>query len=379
MNVDVFGIAIERLRALDQGVDFHATRSRSTIGAELLARAFGPPAPPSPGESLAIALVRPKTAALAFDRIWGLDVNLPPSIRFGGLAYGEYDIVISAVANCWDRIVRRCEQGLPWDDSMDDHVQLAEGLLHDQNLSCPLELFGPLDQHRRARARLPHSDDSATLRTGGLAAELQDRWVLDLQRLITTAIGMTLGQIVGQDIVTVHDSTHARDAGCLKSAEPALLGILDGLRIVDERRLSWEMVEEFRADPEARRKYKRLLHWLRTSMASKSQREVEDEVGCRLEEYEWALKKHGIETLLGHIESVLDPRFLAPTVGLGGIVGLFGEPLWGALSAGAVLLGRASLKVASYFLTREDIARRTNPEVSYVYQAKKLVRGKASI
>ena len=100
------------------------------------------------------------------------------------------------------------------------------------------------------------------------------------------------------------------------------------------------------------------------------EREINDEVSQRLQDYEWAIKKHGLETVVGHLESIIDPRFLAPTAGLAGIVGLFGEPLWGALAAGCTLLGRVSLKLASYLLAREDLARKVNPEVSYVYQVK---------
>lgn len=105
-------------------------------------------------------------------------------------------------------------------------------------------------------------------------------------------------------------------------------------------------------------------------MAGKPQAEIEDEICLRIEDYEWALRKHGVEPLIGHIESVIDPKFLAPVAWVGGMFTLFGQPVWGTVGAGS--LGRVCVKPASCLLARQDFERRINPEISYVYELKQL-------
>jgi hypothetical protein len=41
---------------------------------------------------------------------------------------------------------------------------------------------------------------------------------------------------------------------------------LENLQIVDEKGLSWDQVVSFREDTEARKKYRRFLHWLDKEM-----------------------------------------------------------------------------------------------------------------
>jgi hypothetical protein len=46
-------------------------------------------------------------------------------------------------------------------------------------------------------------------------------------------------------------------------------------------------------------------------MVSKPTSYISDEIACRLDRYEWALKKHGIQTVTGTIATTLDSKFLA--------------------------------------------------------------------
>ncbi len=41
---------------------------------------------PSPGECAAVSVTKPKTAALVYDRVWGLAGEVPECVRFGGLS-----------------------------------------------------------------------------------------------------------------------------------------------------------------------------------------------------------------------------------------------------------------------------------------------------
>jgi hypothetical protein len=140
---------------------------------------------------------------------------------------------------------------------------------------------------------------------------------------------------------------------------------------VDEDSLRWEQVLEFRHDRQARTKYKRLIHWLDGSMIGKSASYIEDEIAIRLEDYEFALKKHGIKMIIGEIEGILDPAFLAGSGLTSGTIGLLTEPLLGLASQGLLFGGKVLLNVAKYLLSRDEL--KNSSEIAWVYDIKKRI------
>src|ERR1043165_613507 len=65
--------------------------------------------------------------------------------------------------------------------------------------------------------------------------------------------------------------------------------------LVTPTTLSWQQIIEFRSDNKARSAYRRFHLWL-SDFHPRSEREATDIVGKRLEDYLWAVKKHGLQT-----------------------------------------------------------------------------------
>jgi hypothetical protein len=130
-------------------------------------------------------------------------------------------------------------------------------------------------------------------------------------------------------------------------------------------------VIEFRRDSEAKKKLRRFRHWLDRDLVGKSVQYVADEIAGRLEDYEWALEKHGIQTVTGTLSDLLDPKVLG-----GGLVALVGGAaavgeFWGAVAATGVLAGKATLSCASRLIDLHDAGRGPNAEVAFVHELKK--------
>jgi len=130
-------------------------------------------------------------------------------------------------------------------------------------------------------------------------------------------------------------------------------------------------VIEFRKDKRARNKYKRLLHWLDKEMVGKSAQYIQEEIAERLEGYQWALRKHGIETTLGAIAATLDSKALLGSI-TSNLAGAYLDQTFLRVAGAAAILGvRYSIELARIALKRADITRGPHSEVSFVYEIQK--------
>jgi len=141
--------------------------------------------------------------------------------------------------------------------------------------------------------------------------------------------------------------------------------------LVDEDSLTWEQVQEFRKDTEARAKYKRLVRWIDEELKTKSPAAVQDLIAIRLDDYEWSIKKHGMKTKLGALSCVLDPKFLVAASTVVGASTLAGGELWAALSAATVTIGGAAVSFGKACIDALDERRKENYEVAYIHDIKK--------
>ena len=173
-------------------------------------------------------------------------------------------------------------------------------------------------------------------------------------------------------VVTIYESRSNQKIVYSNGDRRVVVTTLENIGIVDERVLSWEQVLEFRKDQENREKYKRFLHWLDKEMVGKSQAFVEDEISIRLEDYEQALKKHGIKTVIGTIEEALDGKYLFGASGIAGSLTLAGHPVLGMLAAGLLIGGKIGVKLIQTKLDFDEVERGHNSEISWVYETKKL-------
>lgn len=318
---------LRRYRELATGIvrahpELGSVRGRRARGmverlALLIRARFGRPVLPKAGEIVAVTLDIPKTAALLFDRLWCppvMDPMVPEELVVWGATETEiWPIVLMlALKPDWQK------------------VQEVFGA------TAPIsELWGPRS------APLERVTSEALARERGIKA---------------IPIYESMGDW-GQDY---HPGT-----------SEVIVAALHDLKVVDESNLTWDQVTDFRNDSAAKVKLRRLQHWVEWSVMDKSPAYVRDELAVRLDDYEWALKKHGIKTIIGTATELLDPRFLggvgAATVGLT----VAGADFWAVVGAAGALVGRIVLSVTTRLVELGDI-RRGSCEVAFIHEAKKL-------
>jgi len=149
---------------------------------------------------------------------------------------------------------------------------------------------------------------------------------------------------------------------------------LENLPDIIEDHVSWEQIIEFRSDKEAIRKYRELRLWLEYSLSAQSVEHARDLIARRIEDYEWAIRKHGLKTTTGALSSIFSWEGLI-SVGAGiGIGGALGGPVWSALTGALITVGRASVWVAERMIEMQDIKHGPDAAVALIYDAKRLVQ-----
>ena len=146
---------------------------------------------------------------------------------------------------------------------------------------------------------------------------------------------------------------------------------LHGLDVVDESKLTMEQVEEFRRDINAVEKYRALRLWLHHGLKAESLDQANDIVAKKLSDYNWAIKKHGLITMTGAIESVLDSKHMASIAGGAGITALFAGPIWASIAGGLLVGAGVATWMAKQAISLEDIKRGPHSEVAIIYEAQK--------
>lgn len=308
---------------------------------------------PARGETVVLSQ-KPKTAALCFDRVWAPSEKIVPNpIRCWCGTTAEYGMIMNSASiyQKWleQKKEQKVEMGEKTNEIGDDFKRrLYECVArHAKETSYELEYMGSVDLEKNLDKCF---------------AEQFRSTAVAFSRTYTTAM------------VPMYNSSAERDKAYYKGDRAAILSSLSNLQIVDENCLTWDQVLDFRSDKENKRKYKRLLHWFDKEMVGKSIGFAEEEISQKLEDYERALKKHGIRTVVGSIEEVLDGKYLLGASGIGGGFALAGQPVLGMLAAGLFIGGKVAVKLIQTKFDFEDAERGPNSEISWVYETKKLCK-----
>ncbi len=72
-----------------------------------------------------------------------------------------------------------------------------------------------------------------------------------------------------------------------------------------EENLSWKQILEIRKDKNSHNSIKRLRRWLNTEFTNKSENEIIETIEKNLEDYSFALKKHGVLTSIGSLTTII--------------------------------------------------------------------------
>lgn len=285
--------------------------------AEIVKKRGGSPILPRPGESLAVSTMRPKTAALAFDRVHRLPGNVDPMPE----EIGFYCATLPEMLT-WIYLLM--------------HISLSEVGIEVPTLAPEQGTDVATNEERSLRE---------------LCSELEP--------------------IVGSRPTIFYENASRREREFPVGVNEILVAAISDCSLVDEKALSWDQILEFRRDTEARRKYRRLVRWIDTETATRSPDEMRDLIAIRLDDYEWAIRKHGLQSVLGSVSSLLDPKCLGGISAAVAAVAVVGGPTWAALSGACLSIGRAALSFGTTYIEGLDERRKTNYEVAYLYEVKK--------
>ncbi len=137
---------------------------------------------------------------------------------------------------------------------------------------------------------------------------------------------------------------------------------LDYIPMIDEENLTWKQVLEVRKDKIAKEKLNRLRRWFSSELLNKSEEEIRNVLEQKLEDYQWALKKHSIKTTIGGFIYFIS-AISAPAT----LTALTGE-IKGALAAGIAIGGAGFAWISNMFIEKTEIERE---EVAYIYLLRK--------
>jgi len=272
---------------------------------------------PQKYETVAVAFTNMKTAALVYDRIWSPPAyaHRPPEhiAVYGGT---DFEIWLQATTVLVERA-----------------PDLARNLRPRFN-STPLGVV-------HAPASLERDLSEAIMRESGINA------------------------------TPIYSSVANRQREYKAGDYEVIVGTLANLAVVDESALTWDQVAEFRNDAQMRSHYRRFVHWLDAEMLGKSQRFIEDELHQRLEDYHAALKKHGVQTAIGTLEGLIDPRFVgALSVLFTGIALTAGVPAAAATTL-SLSIGQMACRLARAATDISTIRQGPNAAIAYVYELKR--------
>lgn len=148
-----------------------------------------------------------------------------------------------------------------------------------------------------------------------------------------------------------------------KGETDAYQGALNNLPIVSAD-IGWDEVRSFREDRGAVRKYRDLRLWLADGLASESEQQATDLIAQRIEDYRWAIRKHGLETVTGVLANLWDWRQSMALVAGVGAAATTGSAAIAALVAGLSVTSGVGAYFAKRRLSREDVGRGPGREVA---------------
>lgn len=312
-------LKLSRRGAARRFVKNFATRVIPAIESEL-----GQSILPKTSETVAVTFGKEKTAALFFDRLWGYP---PPN---------------SIASN----------------EKTPDEV-LVYGCTQMELLALVLYIARELDDPTLRKA----ASDVFAARYKMPFGEYP------LAKLISSA----LREERGLQATAVFNSTKELDREYVAGGNSLLLAVMNNLEIVDDAALDWRQVLEFRKDKRAKSKLRKLRTWLDRDLTGKSIAQVTDAIGSRLEDYEWAVKKHGIKTVSGSISDLLDPRFLGASAAIVGGLWATGSGLAEIAGAG-LIVGKVAISIVERLIDFSDSIHGRNSEVAFVHELKKLTK-----
>jgi hypothetical protein len=175
-------------------------------------------------------------------------------------------------------------------------------------------------------------------------------------------------------VVPIYESTKAFVTDTPSGETIAYQAVINNIPVVKPDG-PWEQVFDFRRDTEAAAKVRALRLWLPKVLTGRSLAESTDIVGKMMRDYQWALQKHGLETVLGTISHVLSSDTLVALAAVGGVVGFASQPVWGILASGSLAVAHAAVHVARSEIARTDLMHGDNEPMATIHDIRRISSG----
>lgn len=304
--------------------------------------------------TIATGFVRPKTTALFFDKIW-----IPRSLSrtYLGEIMGYADIPDSV------RFIEKSEEFF---------IKNAFTMCN-----CPYRSIEDevnfLFSRGRNRAISKLIKEFETMYKLNIVAIFFDK--TEFERTLLYAPDINIGDYLGFDFIDINGESldnneklkkkikknveHINNE--TKSPQNAIEVCIKLIPEIVEEKLEWKQVEEIRKDKKSFESLRRFWNWFDIEMKDKTNREVEEILETKLEEYKFALKKHGILTIIGGFTTVLSSTSTLLTAILSNKLEIISAGL--AVSAGIITF--TSDQIAEIFQNRRE-------PIAYIYKLSKM-------
>jgi hypothetical protein len=177
----------------------------------------------------------------------------------------------------------------------------------------------------------------------------------------------------GPTVVRIYSADRKYPNTYTNSTDLTYQAAIDNLNVADESRLTWRQVLDFREDKDALVKYRNLRLWLRNGLAASSLAEASDKIAQTVDDYAWAVKKHGLETRIGLLSELLDHRTAMIAAGGTAVGAATGHELIAALTSGLAIAAKITVSLARRAIEGQSLWREhTAKGAAVIYDARQL-------
>lgn len=351
----------------------------------------------SSGDSVATGLSRPKTTAILFDKIW-----IPNDMRHSELGHslGYNEIPLSV---CIIEEIEECKHNLNGkrltrENTKNTDIRGFKFLPYVMH-NCPYSI----EEIYRKRFSKENIENPYTRGFRFLPYVMPNRPyytveedVLGLDFLFSTSRNIGLKQVVcsfkriyGIEIVPIylghtafeeslfsHDEKmkefllrrYKRNAFCHfsdtfpipdpskfdeQTTRSAYEVCISNMPVIIEENLKWEQVLDMRQDTRSMKKIHRFRRWVDLECNGKSKNEIIQSLEKAIDDYKYALNKHGIMTAIGGVTTILS----ASSTVIDALSGGFSAQLSAGLAISSALITYTAAQLNDYFdKKREPIA-----------------------
>lgn len=178
----------------------------------------------------------------------------------------------------------------------------------------------------------------------------------------------------GIQVIPTYPSSAAFARDFLEGQAIAYQAALNNLPLISNEDVTWDQILEFRRDKKALRKYRSLRFWLQYSLEAESVGQATDLIAERIDDYEWAIKKHGLKTVTGALSYVLNLKSVSSIATGAGLAALVGGSIWSAMTAGLMISAKLGVWIINKCIDREAIKREEYSDIALLYEARQFLQ-----